>query len=152
MITHILGVPLAREDDSVAVNKFSQMLKDSLFHSLPSSSPHGIYFDSCHHHTFASFMGGSFYLEISDSNHVTIPEALTEWYEKKSSVLHIQEAVFPCSHCCGTRNHPGQHHLPSPSVSSSSLLTSPSVWIVLVSLSLSVVFVFFFRLSRQHRK
>lgn len=150
MITHILGVPLGQEDDTMAVNKFGRMVKDSLVHSLPSSSPHGIYFDSCHHHTFASSTGASFYLQISDSNHVTIPEAFMTWYQTISSTVHIQEAVFPCSHCCGAQKHSPQYIDPSPSVSSSFLHSPPFGWTVF-SLLLSAVLVLIVRLSRRHR-
>jgi hypothetical protein len=147
MITHVLGVPL-QEDDTLAITQFGQMVKDSLFNSIPLPSPHGIYLDSCHHHTFASSIGSSVYPHISDSKHVTIPQALMNWYQQmNSSALHIQEGSFPCSHCCGTPQ--SAQHLPVSSPPSDSL--SPIRLTIFISLLLSIVLIFLLRLRKQQR-
>jgi hypothetical protein len=160
MLTHVLGVPLHDEHEndhgkeSLAISQFSQMVKDSLFHSLPSSSssPHGIYLDSCHHHTFASSLGSSFYSHISDSNHVTIPEAFTRWYQQQgqqhhTSALHIQEGSFPCSHCCGPNTQYQQ--AAKNSLSSSSFSFNFGLTILAAGLMITIGFIFLVRFRRQ---
>ncbi len=108
VIPHVLGVPLAsrnglNEIDNQAINEFGSFIKQTLFESLPPHATHGLYLESCYHHTFAS-SNWKYYNSIVDENKVTVPMAIYHWYEVKKRnqrLIYSQNQIYPCENCCG---------------------------------------------------
>lgn len=118
LLPHVLGVPLTitgSESESEIITKFGKSLKSLILTTLQNHPQHGVYLESCHHHTFIS-KWATYYNTIAASSStsnqnksdITIPKGLYKWYHDQRVLSHhninfnyyFQEENYPCDDCC----------------------------------------------------